>query len=89
MTPSRTPARTAVSTLVLAAALALTGCTQAQEANDNGPQPDPTQPGDIVRTPEAVETAPSTVPLPGATNSPNVGGDVSASASAAASASEG
>ena len=86
MTPSRTSARTAVSTLVLAAALALTGCTQAPEANDNGPQPDPTQPGGIVRTPEPVESAPSTVPLPGPSNSPNVSGDVSASASASASA---
>ncbi len=74
--------RTAVPAAVLAAVLALSGClTQPQEANDNGPQPDPTQPGDVVRTPEPVETAPSTVPLPGATNSPNVDEDVSASAS--------
>jgi hypothetical protein len=60
----------------------VSGCTQAPEANDNGPQPDPTQPGGIVRTPEPVETAPSTVPLPGATNSPDVSGDVSATPSA-------
>ena len=73
--------RTAVPALVLAAALALTGCAQAEEANDNGPQPDPTQPGGIVRTPQPVETAPSTVPLPGPSNSPNVDADVSASAS--------
>lgn len=75
--------RTAVPAVALAAVLALSGClTQPQEANDNGPQPDPTQPGDVVRTPVPVETAPSTVPLPGATNSPNVSGDVSATPSA-------
>ena len=84
--PART--RTALPAAVLAAVLALSGClTQPEEANDNGPQPDPTQPGGIVRTPEPVESAPSTVPLPGATNSPNVDADVSASASADASAS--
>jgi len=76
------PRRTAVPAAVLAAVLALSGClTQPQEANDNGPQPDPTQPGDVVRTPEPVESAPSAVPLPGASNSPNVDADVSASAS--------
>lgn len=75
--------RTAAPAALLAAVLALSGCTsQPQEANDNGPQPDPTQPSDVVRTPEPVETAPSTVPLPGPTNSPNVEADVSASASA-------
>jgi PBP1b-binding outer membrane lipoprotein LpoB len=74
--------RTAAPAAVLAAVLALSGClAQPEEANDNGPQPDPTQPGDVVRTPAPVESAPSTVPLPGATNSPNVEGDVSASAS--------
>ena len=73
--------RTAVPAAALAAVLALSGCSQAQEANDNGPQPDPTQPGDVVRTPVPVESAPSTVPLPGATNSPNVSGDVSATPS--------
>ena len=77
--PSR---RTALPAAVLAAVLALSGClTQPEEANDNGPQPDPTQPGGIVRTPEPVESAPSTVPLPGPTNSPNVSGDVSATPS--------
>ena len=74
--------RTTAPAVALAAVLALSGCvTQPEEANDNGPQPDPTQPGGIVRTPEPVEEAPSTVPLPGASNSPNVSGDVSASAS--------
>jgi type IV pilus biogenesis protein CpaD/CtpE len=76
-TAVRTPVRTAVPAAVLAALLS--GClSQPQEANDNGPQPDPTQPGDVVRTPVPVETAPSTVPLPGASNEPNVSGDVSA-----------
>ncbi len=75
--------RTAVPAAALAAVLALSGClSQPQEANDNGPQPDPTQPGDVVRTPVPVETAPSTVPLPGASNEPNVSGDVSATPSA-------
>ena len=82
MTPSQTRTRTALSAVVLAAALALTGCTQAPEANDNGPQPDPTQPDGVVRTPVPVESAPSTVPLPGPSNSPNVSGDVSATPSA-------
>ena len=71
--------RTAVPAVALAAVLALSGClTQPQEANDNGPQPDPTQPGDVVRTPQPVETAPSTVPLPGASNDPDVSADISA-----------
>ena len=75
--------RTAVPAAALAAVLALSGClTQAEEANDNGPQPDATQPGDVVRTPVPVETAPSTVPLPGASNEPDVSGDVSATPSA-------
>ncbi len=78
----RTHRRTALPAVALAAVLALSGClTQPEEANDNGPQPDPTQPAGVVRTPEPVESAPSTVPLPGASNSPNVEGDVSASAS--------
>ena len=77
----RSPARR-LALLVPAAVLVLSGCLdQPEEANDNGPQQDPTQPGDVVRTPEPVETAPSTVPLPGPSNSPNVSGDVSASAS--------
>ena len=79
MTRRRTAVRTALPATVLAAVLALSGClTQPQEANDNGPQPDPTQPGDVVRTPVPVESAPATVPLPGASNEPNVEGDVSA-----------
>ena len=75
--------RTAVPAAVLAAVLALSGClTQPEVANDNGPQPDPTQPGDVVRTPVPVEEAPSTVPLPGASNEPDVSGDVSETPSA-------
>jgi len=73
--------RTAAPAAVLTAVLALSGCGTQPEANDNGPQPDPSQPGDVVRTPEPAESAPSTVPLPGPSNSPNVEGDVSASAS--------
>ena len=74
--------RTAAPAAALAAVLALSGCaTQPEEANDNGPQPDPTQPAGVTRTPVPVESAPATVPLPGPTNSPNVSGDVSASAS--------
>ncbi len=81
MTRRRTAVRTAVPAAVLAALLS--GClSQPQEANDNGPQPDPNQPSGVVRTPVPVETAPSTVPLPGATNDPNVSGDVSATPSA-------
>lgn len=68
--------RTALPALALSLGLALTGCaTQPEEANDNGPQPDANQPGDVVRTPEPVESAPLTVPLPGPTNSPNLPGD--------------
>ncbi len=71
--------RTAVPAAALAAVLALSGClAQPEEANDNGPQADPTQPGDIVRTPVPVETAPVSVPLPGATNDPDVDADISA-----------
>ena len=59
---ARPGARAVLSSVVLAAALAVTGCTaQPEVANDNGPQPDPTQPGDVVRTPEPVEDAPLVV----------------------------
>lgn len=57
MTSSVTRRRTAVSAAALAAVLTVSGCfTQPEEANNNGPQPDPTQPGDVVRTPVPVET---------------------------------
>ena len=72
---------TAVPAVVLAAVLALAGCSQPQEANDNGPQPDPAQPGDVVRTPAPEESPPLTVPLPGDTNSPNVDAEQSNEAS--------
>ena len=59
--PRARRAGTALTTAVLAGVL-LTGCTdQPQPANDNGPQPDPAQPGDVLRTPEAVEEAPAVV----------------------------
>ena len=78
--------RTAVPAAALAVVLGLTGCTaQPQEANDNGPQPDPSQPGDVIRTPAPVESAPTAVPLPGETNSPNVEAEQSAEASPGAS----
>ena len=80
---SRTPARrsaTTLSSVVLALALALTGCTQPEEANDNGPEPDPTQPGGIVRTPQSDSDVESTVPLPGESNSPDVSAEISAEA---------
>jgi hypothetical protein len=67
--------RAALPTAVLAVALALTGCEQPTEANDNGPEADPAQPGGVIRTPESVEDAPTTVPLPGESNSPNVSGE--------------
>ena len=58
---ARPRTRVALTTAVLAGAL-LTGCTdQPKPANDNGPQPDPAQPGDVVRTPESVEQAPPVV----------------------------
>ena len=58
---ARLRTRAAVPTAALAALL-LAGCTaQPEEANDNGPQPDPAQPGDVVRTPEPVESAPPVV----------------------------
>jgi hypothetical protein len=75
MTVRRARALAALPAAVLAGVL-LAGCTdQPEEANDNGPQPDPVQPGDVERTPAPVESAPLTVPLPGETNSPDVSGD--------------
>jgi hypothetical protein len=44
----------AVLPAVALSLLAVTGClAQPQEANDNGPQVDPVQPGDVDRTPVA------------------------------------
>ncbi len=67
--------RAALPTAVLAVALALTGCEQPTEANNNGPEADPAQPGGVIRTPESVQDVPSVVPLPGESNSPNVSGE--------------
>ena len=59
---ARPGVRAALCTAVLATAFAVSGCTaQPVEANDNGPQPDPTQPGDVIRTPAPVEEAPIVV----------------------------
>ena len=78
--------RTAVPATALAVVLALAGCiAQPQEANDNGPDPNPVQPGDIIRTPVPVEEAPTAVPLPGESNAPNVEAEQSAEASPGAS----
>ena len=71
--PSRS--RAALPALVLATGLVLTACTQPDPADDIAPQPDPAQPSDTIRTPAPVESAPSAVPLPGESNSPDVGGD--------------
>lgn len=47
--------------VLLATGLAVAGCTQPESANDNGPQPQPSQP-EVQRSPEPVESAPATVP---------------------------
>ena len=74
--------RTAVPAAALAAVLALAGCiSQPEEANDNGPQPDPAQPGDVERTPVPDASPSLTVPLPGDTNSPDVEAEQSNEAS--------
>ena len=54
----------------LAVALALTGCAQPEEANDNGPQEQPTTPGEVRRTPQPDPSASLTVDAPGPTRSP-------------------
>ena len=55
----RRPSRALVPALVLGLGLSLTGClNQPEAANDNGPQPQPEQPGDVVRTPAAEEDVP-------------------------------
>ena len=59
---ARSGVRATVCSAVLATAFAVSGCTaQPVVANDNGPQPDPSQPGDVIRTPEPVEEAPVVV----------------------------
>ena len=62
----RTPAL-----LVPALVLALSGClAQDQDANNEPPTVLPSPPADVVRTPEAVESAPAVVEAPGPTRSP-------------------
>ena len=64
---SRTPAL-----LVPALVLVLSGClVQDQDANDNPPPVMPNAPGDVVRTPEPVESAPAVVEAPGPTRGPS------------------
>ena len=65
--PRPRTARTAVPALLLAG-LGLVGCTTQQEANDNAPQPQPSQP-QVTREPVPVESAPATVPEVPAENS--------------------
>ena len=49
--------------VVLAVSLGLVGCTdQPEEANDNGPQPQPNQPGDVVQSPVGGSPRPSELP---------------------------
>ena len=49
--------------VVLAVSLGLVGCTdQPEEANDNGPQPQPNQPGDVVQSPVGASPRPSELP---------------------------
>ena len=41
--------RRTLTALLLTALLALGGCAQPEEANNNGPGPNPVQPGDVIR----------------------------------------
>ena len=57
--------------LIPALVLALSGCLdQPEEANDNGPQEQPTTPGEVRRTPQPDPSASLTVDAPGPTRSP-------------------
>ena len=62
--------RLALAAPALALGLALTGCAQPEEANDNGPQDQPSRPGEIRRTPQSDPSASLTVDPPGPTRSP-------------------
>ena len=62
--------RLALAAPALALGLALTGCAQPEEANDNGPQEQPTRPAEVPRTPQSDPSAPLTVDPPGPTRSP-------------------
>ena len=66
------PVRRSPALLVPALVLALSGClVQDQEANDNPPPVMPSPPAGVVRTPEAVESAPAVVEAPGPTRGPS------------------
>ena len=57
--------RSRTALLLPALALVLSGClSQPEEANDNGPQEQPTRPPNVERTPEVVESPPLTVDQP-------------------------
>ena len=62
--------RLALAAPALALGLVLTGCAQPEEANDNGPQEQPSRPGELQRTPQSDPSAPLTVDPPGPTRSP-------------------
>ena len=56
--------RAQLALLLPALLLALLGCRQPEEANDNGPQEQPERPPSVFREPVPVETAPLTVDQP-------------------------
>jgi len=59
------PVRRAQLALLLPALLlALLGCRQPEEANDNGPQEQPVRPPSVFREPVPVESPPLTVDQP-------------------------
>ena len=57
--------RSRLALTVLVVVLGLTGCLrQPGDANDNGPQDQPTRPAGVVREPVPVESPPLTVDQP-------------------------
>ena len=56
--------RTRLALAVLALVLPLSACGSQADANDNGPQEQPTRPPGVVREPVPVESPPLTVNQP-------------------------